>query len=391
MSSMKRIVALPPPRVRLQVVVRARHHAAYSTPLKHNASNRTPVLTSFQPQVTWPTPFLTNSLIQYRLVTGAAFQPESASVIHNATKEMKDVSSDLAKTIAGNRIDPDAKDDPSAVTRETAAGKAHHGNISQDFASITSAIAAEVPKPILYTGLAGTMPYVGTTVSTLYYARSAGLFPEEAAIAIMDASAHIQVTYGAIILSFLGALHWGMEFAAYGGYKGYKRLALGVAPLLAAWPTLAMEPHIALVAQWFAFTGLWYADMRVTEAGWTPRWYSQYRFYLSILVGSCIIFTLTGINYFGPSTRATLDHHLDDLGGSGSASSLMNRNLVDKQKGYGVRTFQLSDRVELAVEDGVANEEDAYVIIKKPKEEEGGEGEASEGTDDSETQGANVE
>ena len=101
-------------------------------------------------------------------------------------------------------------------------------------ASITATIASEVPKPILYTGLAGTLPYVGTTLSTLYYARSAGLFPEEAAVALMSASTHIQVTYGAIILSFLGALHWGMEFAAYGGHRGYKRLALGVAPLLAS-------------------------------------------------------------------------------------------------------------------------------------------------------------
>jgi len=266
--------------------------------------------------------------------------------------------------------------------------KAHHGNISQDFASFTATIASEVPKPILYTGLAGTLPYVGTTLSTLYYARSAGLFPEEAAVALMSASTHIQVTYGAIILSFLGALHWGMEFAAYGGHRGYKRLALGVAPLLGAWPTLAMEPHTALVAQWFAFTSLWYADMRATEAGWTPRWYSQYRFYLSILVGSCIIFTLTGINYYGPTTRATLDHQLHDLGGSGSASALMNRNLVDKRKGYGARTFPLSDGVELTVEDGVATDEDAYVVIKKPREEE--EGEPPEGTDEAKDTDADV-
>ena len=31
-----------------------------------------------------------------------------------------------------------------------------------------------------------------------------------------------------------------------------------------------------------------------------PKWYSQYRFYLSLLVGSCIIGTLAGISYYGP-------------------------------------------------------------------------------------------
>lgn len=53
-----------------------------------------------------------------------------------------------------------------------------------------------------------------------------------------------------------------------GGYKGYKRLALGAAPVIYAWPTLALDPTMALIAQWVGFTGLWYADLRATNAGW---------------------------------------------------------------------------------------------------------------------------
>ena len=66
-----------------------------------------------------------------------------------------------------------------------------------------------------------------------------------------------------------GALHWGMEFAGLGGTKGYLRLALGAAPVIYAWPTLALEPTMALIAQWVGFTGLWYADLRATSAGWS--------------------------------------------------------------------------------------------------------------------------
>lgn len=80
---------------------------------------------------------------------------------------------------------------------------------------------------------------------------------------------NIQVTYGAVMLSFLGALHWGMEFAGYGGHQGWKRLTLGAAPVLYAWPTLALEPTTALIAQWVGFTGLWYADLQATNAGWS--------------------------------------------------------------------------------------------------------------------------
>ena len=140
------------------------------------------------------------------------------------------------------------------------------------------------------------------------------------ALTLLDRALSIQVTYGAVMLSFLGALHWGMEFSGYGGHKGYQRLILGAVPILVAWPTLAMGPTTALIVQWLGFTGLWYADVKATAQGWgktilyyfrfphdtdipnrpAPKWYSQYRFYLSLLVGSCIIGTLAGISYYGP-------------------------------------------------------------------------------------------
>jgi hypothetical protein len=66
----------------------------------------------------------------------------------------------------------------------------------------------------------------------------------------------------------IGALHWGMEIAGFGGHKGYQRLALGAAPILLAWPTLGLQPMTALTVQWLGFTGLWYADSKATMAGW---------------------------------------------------------------------------------------------------------------------------
>jgi hypothetical protein len=60
-----------------------------------------------------------------------------------------------------------------------------------------------------------------------------------------------------------------MEFAGLGSHKGYSRLALGAAPVIYAWPTLALDPTMALIAQWVGFTGLWYADFKATGAGWS--------------------------------------------------------------------------------------------------------------------------
>lgn len=67
-----------------------------------------------------------------------------------------------------------------------------------------------------------------------------------------------------------------MEFAGYGGYKGYPRLVLGVTPAILAWSTITLQPMMALLCQWVGFTGLWYADNRATTAGWSKShitWY----------------------------------------------------------------------------------------------------------------------
>jgi hypothetical protein len=123
----------------------------------------------------------------------------------------------------------------------------------------------------------GGLPYVAASGTTVYLAHQAGLasagiitsIDPGVAHTLLDQALNIQVTYGAVMLSFLGALHWGMEFAGYGGQKGYARLALGAAPILFAWPTLSLEPMSALIAQWVGFTGLWYADNKVTALGWS--------------------------------------------------------------------------------------------------------------------------
>ncbi|KAJ7772952.1 hypothetical protein DFH07DRAFT_901910 [Mycena maculata] len=229
-------------------------------------------------------------------------KPGSESFAHakqNIKEEAAASAADLAKAIAGANV--------------------HTVGVKNGFLGITGTVASEVPKPVLVFGLAGGIPYIGAAATTVYLAHEAGLaaagqlahVDPGVAITILDQALNVQVTYGAVMLSFLGALHWGMEFAGFGGYKGYRRLALGAAPVLYAWPTLMLDPTMALVAQWAGFTGLWWADLKATSAGWTPKWYSQYRFYLSILTGTCILGSLAGITYWGPvGGHGLLDHEL---------------------------------------------------------------------------------
>lgn len=294
-----------------------------------------------------PTPL---SLIFTRTVASTVSNKPGSQTLPHAAQNIKEETgnsaTDFAKTIAGNVPLSDA------FTPE-----------KYNFLGITSIIAGTVPKPIMIMGLMGSLPYLGTALTSAYLARQAGLAasgmlasinPETALGLLMDCL-HVQVTYGAVLLSFTAAIHWGFEFSNYHGSKGYPRLMLGALPVVYAWSTLALDPMMALAAQWVGFTTLWFADMKATSAGWTPKWYSQYRFYLSILVGTCIIGTLAASSYFGPYPgHGAAKHELD-----------VTRNKRRATRG------DFADTVQGSIEAVPAGEEaDAYVKIAKKKEPE---------------------
>lgn len=135
---------------------------------------------------------------------------------------------------------------------------------------------------------------MGTGLASAYFARQAGeaaagvasSVDPTVALTLLQDCLHIQVTYGAVLLSFTGkcrlgylvlrniqyfsgALHWGMEMAGYNGFKGYPRVLLGALPVIYGWSTLALDPMYALMAQWAGFTGMWYVDMKATSAAWS--------------------------------------------------------------------------------------------------------------------------
>ncbi|PLN81430.1 hypothetical protein BDW42DRAFT_169054 [Aspergillus taichungensis] len=163
---------------------------------------------------------------------------------------------------------------------------------------------AEVPKEALYLGMAGVIPYLATSMQTVYLSyeinRAAAMGGEglvlsgQSAELMLHMLEPIQVGYGAVILSFLGAIHWGLEWAGYGGKYGYKRYAAGVIAPAVAWPTLLFPVEYALISQFLAFTFLYYNDARAAQFGRAPHWYGMYRFVLTFIVGASIVATLIG-------------------------------------------------------------------------------------------------
>jgi len=161
----------------------------------------------------------------------------------------------------------------------------------------------EVPREAYVLGLLGTLPYLGTSLATVFcawdinYAEAHGigwLLSEQSAETVLHLLEPLQVGYGAVILSFLGAIHWGLEWAAYGGTHGYPRYAIGLVAPIVAWPSMLMPIEYALMSQFLAFNFLYYADSRATTKGWMPPWYGTYRFILTFIVGASIVVTLIG-------------------------------------------------------------------------------------------------
>ncbi|KAJ4381864.1 hypothetical protein N0V86_003231 [Didymella sp. IMI 355093] len=160
----------------------------------------------------------------------------------------------------------------------------------------------EVPKEAYYVGLAGTVPYLGTSLATVLCAyeinHSVGgqgaILSEHTATHLLHLLEPIQIGYGASIISFLGAIHWGLEWAKYGGVQGYPRYAIGVFAPMAGWSATMMPIEYALITQFMSFVGLYFIDTRAALKGWTPPWYREYRFILTFIVGASIVITLIG-------------------------------------------------------------------------------------------------
>lgn len=166
-----------------------------------------------------------------------------------------------------------------------------------------------VPREPFALGLAGTLPYLATSLSTVVLAwnlstewptrsrfANAFLFNHEEAAYWLHTLEPIQVGYGAVIISFLGAIHWGLEFAEKQTLENRARLRYGIGVLApaVAWPTIFMPIQWALTAQFAAFCALYYVDAQATVKGWTPPWYASYRFVLTGVVGIALAISLIG-------------------------------------------------------------------------------------------------
>lgn len=97
------------------------------------------------------------------------------------------------------------------------------------------------------------------------------------------------LSYAAIILSFMGAVHWG--FSMEGNHEIDKwQMGLSVMPPLVAWLASFTAPIMNYSILIVAFIGLCVFDDRLAMSGKVPAWYPSLRTPLTVVVAITLIF-----------------------------------------------------------------------------------------------------
>jgi len=130
----------------------------------------------------------------------------------------------------------------------------------------------DIPQPALVLGLAGLLPFLATALA-------AWLVDDR----LFTFAVNLQIAYGAIILSFLGAVHWGLALAQDDA-GNWRRLGLSVLPALAGWLALMIALPFGLLLLALGFAAVFFADLRTVAAGRAPAWYKALRKALTIVV-----------------------------------------------------------------------------------------------------------
>ena len=95
------------------------------------------------------------------------------------------------------------------------------------------------------------------------------------------------VGYGAVILSFLGGIHWGLVMATR--HSEPRHLVWAVVPSLLGWVSVVMPPHAGLVIQGLVLVVCYLVDRRAYPVFGLSRWLTL-RFRLTLVASmSCFL------------------------------------------------------------------------------------------------------
>ena len=129
----------------------------------------------------------------------------------------------------------------------------------------------EIPRAALWLGLGGLLPF---------FAAATLLWTSQGMVAA-NTLYGTGIAYGAVILSFLGGIRWGIAVPHGGSPQASGDFALSVVPSLAGWAALLMPqvPALCLLIAGFLAQALW--DVVAVQAARVPQWFGNLRMILT--------------------------------------------------------------------------------------------------------------
>ena len=138
-----------------------------------------------------------------------------------------------------------------------------------------------MPSAARWLGAGGVIPFAVLALGSAFGDAALGLRVVPALIA-----------YGAVILSFLGGVHWGLAIAGFGAAGSaamWPHLGLSVVPSLVGWAALLVPTSAGLPVLAAAFAAMLVIDLRATRRGAAPAWYPLLRWPLTAAVVAALV------------------------------------------------------------------------------------------------------
>lgn len=139
--------------------------------------------------------------------------------------------------------------------------------------------AVALPRTVAWLGYGGLLPFLALMPASLLD-RHHGAVWSDALYA-----------YGAIILSFIGALHWGlaMSLPELSERQRSAWFVWSVVPALIAWLAVLFSPPLAAPLLVFGFVAHHLQDRRLARQARLPGWYLPLRLRLSSVAVVCLV------------------------------------------------------------------------------------------------------
>lgn len=139
----------------------------------------------------------------------------------------------------------------------------------------------QIPPNALYLGLGGLIPFFTMAL--------AAAFLKDAS---QDKATWALGAYGAVILSFLGGVNWGVLLHDRASLKRWKPLVLSVVPSIIAWLALLLPSTYMLSLLAAAMVLQYFLDTESIRQKILPAWYGRLRL---ILTTGAVISLLLGL------------------------------------------------------------------------------------------------